>query len=173
MGKKKTPAPPHDPAQPLENTRWEKFCIAKSKGMNNKEAAKASLPAGTTSTDNSLRVTGSKLFNRPEIKVRVHWLMDKEAEKHARSEATPFTQAELLDICLEVTLALEKAFFAAEQANVPPQSLERLKTVLSAHLGRQGTLVDQETPVKSDELPADVAAMVDHMENLGICQCQL
>ncbi len=159
-------------SEPLKNKRWEQFAIAKSKGLNNKEAYKAALPKGVVQSDNSLRVSGSNLFKKPEVKTRVFWLMDKETVKRSRSDATPFTEQELLAICLEVTEALEKAFYAAEKASVPPQSLERLKGVLASHLSRQATLIDQETPVKSDELPADIAAMITRMENLGGCACQ-
>lgn len=158
-------------AQPLANIRHEQFAQRLSRGASYGEAWKATVPFGTEYKGgaNSLRVTGFRVAQRPEVAARIEFLR-YEAKQSTERANEPLSQADVVRLNLEVSNALETAYKAADAANVPPQKLEALRRVLAGHLARQGKL-DQ--PQAFDLKPTEATKIVEKVtKNMAkVCAC--
>ena len=94
--------------------------------------------------------------------------------KARRAERAPydipdtFDHAALVALSLEISEALETALEAAQKSAISNTALTRLKSVLSAHLARQGRMVDQKakTPVNASQ-----SAAWERFQRLEVCTC--
>lgn len=160
-----------DPTQPLTNIRHETYATARAKGLPQADSWRKTIPFGQaySGSNTSLRVSGHRVEQRPEVRARIDWLT-KRARKAPEGPPAPLSRANIVAASLEVSDSLEMAYQAAQHSTASPQAIERLKTVWAAHLARQGKMDDAAEPL----LDADATGVFDMLERikcLEVCKC--
>lgn len=161
-----------DPSQPLTNDRHETYATARAKGLPQADSWRKTIPFGQaySGTNTSLRVSGHRVEQRPEVRARIDWLT-----KAARNPAEPvpehLSRADIVQASLEVSEALEMAYRTAQGSTASPQALERLKSVWAAHLARQGKLEETHEPLP-DADNTEIWAMLERISDLQVCKCK-
>jgi len=159
-----------DGSQRLRNPRHERYCVGRSRGLSQADAwARTFRKDQRIPSNDSNRVSGCRTEQRPEVAARIkHLLKARRAENAPDGIPESFDHAALVALSLEITEALELALKAAKNSSIPSTQLTRLKTVLSAHLARQGKMLDQ-----GDTAPvnASQSAAWDRFQRLEVCSC--
>lgn len=161
-----------DPSQPLKNARWERFAIARSKGADLGAAWKSAMPFGKKHSGDpvALRVAGHRCQQREEVAARIQHLIRESRRTAPEDSPEVLTRSDIVQAALECTEALEMAHIAALRSSVSPQAVERLRSVLAAHLARQGKLTEDQGDPLPDPDAFDVAGLVDRI-SLHVCTC--
>lgn len=155
---------------PLANARYEIYCEGRSRGLSQADAWAATFRKDQKIPSNaSNRVTGCNLEKkRPEIAARIAFLTQaRRAEYQPEDIPDSFGHADLVALSLEISTALETALEAAQKSSISSTALTRLKSVLSAHLARQGKMTDKGpvTPSKAQ------SAAWNRFYRLEVCEC--
>jgi len=158
-------------SEPLVNARHETYSQARAKGVTQADAWKAAIPFGQEykGGNSSLRVSGHRTEQRPEVQARIDWLRQQPG-KRACVESGPLTRSEIVSVSLEVAEVLETAYRASLGSAVSPQAIERLKSCLGSHLSRQGKMEDANDMV-SDFDETVVEIIMASISNLKVCTC--
>jgi len=162
---------PADPSQPLTNKRHEQYAMQRAKGVDQATSWQRTIPFGQAYSggNTSLRVSGHRVEKRPEVRSRIDWLF-QQARNAVDESPEALSRGDIVAASLEVSEALEAAYRAcADEITVPPQALERLKSVWSGHLARQGKLEEAGPTPETDPSP-HLAALTRYMER--VCTCQ-
>lgn len=159
-----------DGSQRLRNPRHERYCEGRSRGLSQADAwAQTFRKDQRIPSNDSNRVSGCRTEQRPEVAARIKHLLKARRAKNAPDDIPEaFDHAALVALSLEITEALESALKVAQKSSIPSAQLTRLKTVLSAHLARQGKMLDQgaTTPVNASQ-----SAAWDRFQRLEVCSC--
>lgn len=160
-----------DPSQPLANRRHEIYATARAKGLPQAESWRKTVPFGQTyiGSNTSLRVSGHRVEQRPEVRARIDWLT-KAARRAPEGAPVHLSRTDIVKASLEVSEALEMAYKAAQGSTASPQAIERLKIVWAAHLVRQGKLDEAHEPLP-DGNDGMLWDMVERIQNLQVCKC--
>lgn len=155
-----------DPAQPLNNRRWEAFAQAKARGATHADAWRAGVPLGAKhgGGDRALKSAASKaLKQHPQIQARIDYL-----RVELRNAATPveeeISSASVIALMTEVSDSLGEAYRRAVALNVADTKLEALRRVMSMVTGRMARLDEAALPDPVPDAP--------ELKPLGGCTCQ-
>lgn len=159
------------PSQPLANSRHEIYATGRAKGLPQAESWRKTVPFGQVynGSNTSLRVSGHRVEQRPEVRARIDWLT-KAARGIPKGAPEHLSRADIVKASLEVSEALETAYKAAQSSSTSPQAIERLKSVWAAHLARQGKLDETHEPLPHGD-DAMLLDMVERIQNLQVCMC--
>lgn len=154
---------------PLKNSRHETYCMWRSRGLSQADSwARTFRKDQKIPSNSSNRVTGCNAEKRPEVAARIrHLTKSRRAENAPDDIPVAFGHAELVALSLEISEALEAALAAAQKSAISNTALTRLKSVLSAHLARQGKMSDKGPVTPSN----DRNAAWDHFYSLKVCTC--
>ena len=160
----------NDGSQRLRNPRHERYCEGRSRGLSQADAwARTFRKEQKIPSNASNRVSGCRIEKRPEVAVRIAYLTKARRIENAPDDIPDtFDHAALAALSLEITQALEAALEAAQKSSIPSTQLTRLKTVLSAHLARQGKMLDQGATTPAN---ASQSAAWDRFQRLEVCSC--
>mgnify|MGYP005841936939 CR=1 FL=1 len=159
---------------PLKNTRHERFAQQRALGVNPSESWASTFPSDAKIPNrNSLKVTACVVGKRPDVSARINYLLKEKrvAEARLAAEIPTFdriTKRQLIDLTLEITEILEVALEKASTSSIAPTTLARLKSVLSAHLARQGRLSEEHPEIIDDGKSNEI---VNKFNKLEFCTC--
>lgn len=157
-------------SEPLKSARHECYCDGRSRGLSQADAWARTFRKDQKIPNNaSNRVTGCNLEKRPEIAARIeHLTKARRSESLQDDIPEAFGNADLVELSLEISNALEAALAAAQNSAISNTALTRLKQVLSAHLARQGKMTDLGEPIPTN---AAQKAVWDHFYGIKVCDC--
>lgn len=162
-------APPRG-SEPLKNARHESYSDGRSRGLSQADAwARTFRKDQKIPSNASNRVTGCNLEKRGEVAARIKYLTKARRSQNEEDDLPEaFGHADLVELSLEISKALEAALAAAQNSSISNTALTRLKQVLSAHLARQGKMTNQGEPTPTN---AAQKAMWDHFYGIEVCEC--
>lgn len=157
-------------SRPLKNAKHERYSDGRSRGLSQADAWARTFRKDQKIPNNaSNRVTGCNVEKRGEVAARIKYLTKaRRSENEEDDLPEAFGHADLVELSLEISKALEAALAAAQNSSISNTALTRLKQVLSAHLARQGkmTEVGQTNPANADQ-----KAVWDRFYCIEICEC--
>lgn len=165
----------HDPAFPLPNERWEKFCQGVASGMTNGAAYLAAVPVDKVHSGdmNAAKVSGHNLRKRkPVIEKRINWLIADERRRQRAIENAgadipeTFTRDDILRLFNEVSETLHEAYVIAQNSSVPPLRLQQLRSVFADHTARLAKIEESETI--PDTRNMDLDSLIARLNTLEI-----
>lgn len=161
-----------DASLPLKNQRQEAFCQARARGATLAKAWQAGVqPGGRIPDENSAKVSGHRVEkNSPLVRLRIAHIRKELEGGYSADIPEVFAKETIVELNLQISEVLENAYETAVTVGmVSPQKLERLRSVLSAHVGRQSKLSEEDVPVVKDNAVID--AIAARAANLGFCKC--
>ncbi|MEP5630382.1 MAG: hypothetical protein ABJP79_00720 [Tateyamaria sp.] len=160
-----------DPSLPLKNARHEAFCQARARGATLAKAWQAGVkPGGRLPDENSAKVSGHRVEKQAEVRLRIAHVRKALEGNYQADIPEVFDKTTIVELNLQISEVLENAYETAVTiGKVSPQKLERLRSVLSAHVGRQSKLSEEDAPVVKDT--AAINAIAARAANLGFCKC--
>ena len=160
-----------DPSLPLNNARQEAFCQARARGAKLAAAWQAGVkPGGRIPDENSAKVSGHRVEKQAEVRLRIAHIRRELEGDYTTDVPEVFDKTTIVELNLQISEVLEAAYETAVTiGKVSPQKLERLRSVLSAHVGRQSKLSEDDVPVERDTSVID--AIAARAANLGFCKC--
>lgn len=159
-----------DPTKPLVNKRHEEYATQRAKGVDQATSWQRTIPFGQSYTggNGSLRVSGHRCEQRPEVRARIDWVIEK-ARSAAGTTPVSLSRSDVIAMSLEVCDALEAAYRAAVTSSVSPQAIERLKGVWAAHLARQGKMDANDDQILPDPNSGELTTLLANMGR--VCTC--
>lgn len=130
----------------------------------------------TATNNNTLRVCGKRLADRPEIIARIDHIV---SEQRTRQEAETaeieipenLTRSDILEIVFETTTVLESAYDALVKTGLPEIRKRQFYATLSSHLNRQSKMIEEGAVIAPDDGP--VTKMIDRLhDKFRGCVCQ-
>jgi len=160
-----------DPSTPLTNKRHEQYAFQRAKGVDQATSWQRTIPFGQpyTGGNGSLRVSGHRCEQRPEVRERIDWLI-LETRNALEDAPVSLSRSDVIAMSLEVGDALEAAYRAAVTSSVSPQAIERLKGVWAAHLARQGKMDANDDQILPDPNSGELTTLLANMGR--VCTCQ-
>lgn len=161
-----------DPSLPLKNMRQEAFCQARARGAKLAAAWQSGVaPGGRIPDDNSAKVSGHRVEKQPAVRLRIAHIRRELEGDYTADVPEVFTKETIVELNLQISEVLESAYETAVTiGKVSPQKLERLRSVLSAHVGRQSKLSEEDLPTERDTSAID--AIAARAANLRFCKCK-
>lgn len=161
-----------DPSLPLKNMRQEAFCQARARGAKLAAAWQAGVkPGGRIPDENSAKVSGHRVEKQPAVRLRIAHIRKELEGDYSADVPEVFTKETIVELNLQISEILESAYeTAVAVGKVSPQKLERLRSVLSQHVGRQSKLSEEDVPVIKDTTVID--AIAARAADLGFCKCK-
>lgn len=153
-----------DPSRRLRKETYEKFAQARAASKILSHAwAEATGVNATAKNDLALRVSGKRVADRPEVAARIAFLIeDKKRRKADETDAIDvpdvIDRTAILEICLEVTRALESCHAKLLDSNIPEIRVRQFYSILASHLSRQQKLISTGVEILEDTSPRDAAA---------------
>lgn len=153
-----------DPSRKLRKDTYEKFAQARAASKILSHAwAEATGVNATAKNDLSLRVSGKRIADRPEVAARIEYLIQE--KKRRKSDMTDAIEVPsvidrnvILEICLEVTRALESCHAKLLDSGIPEIRVRQFYSILASHLSRQQKLISTGAEILEDTSPRDAAA---------------
>lgn len=160
-----------DASLPLKNQRQEAFCQARARGATLAKAWQSGVkPGGRIPDESSAKVSGHRVERKDEVRLRIAHIRKLLEGDYTADVPEVFTKETIVELNLQISEVLEEAYETAVTiGKVSPQKLERLRSVLSAHVGRQSKLSEEDVPVVKDTAVID--AIAARAASLGFCKC--
>lgn len=170
-------APLPDPARKLRKRTYEAFAKARAAGRTLADSyADAFGKPSTARNNNTLKVSGKRLNDRPEVAARIQFLIEEQRARRETecAELDPpknLGRSDILEIVLETTRTLESAYEALLKTGLPEIRRRQFYATLSSHLARQSKMLETGAELTDDNRP--VVNMIDRLnQKFGDCACQ-